>query len=149
MSVPVQKLEVAEIPGFHCHWFRGSQDRIQRALNAGYTFVDPKEVHLNNVSLGGDSAESGNTDLGSRVSVVGGGIEEGSNQATRMYLMKIPMELRNQDLESMEQRSENIVRALNAGTIGKEGAEDGREVNNRYVGSTTKLPEMFRKKPRR
>ena len=32
MSVPVQRLEAPDIPGHHLHWFVGSSERLQRAL---------------------------------------------------------------------------------------------------------------------
>jgi hypothetical protein len=72
MSVPVQKLEAPDIPGYHLHWFTGTPERIQRALDAGYEFVDDAEAGLNNTTLGGTSTRTGNTDMGSRVSVVSG-----------------------------------------------------------------------------
>jgi len=92
MSVPVQRLEAPEIPGHHLHWFVGSQERLQRAIDGGYEFVDERELKINNVSLGGDSTASGNTDMGSRVSVISGQELGKDGQPTRLILMKIKQE---------------------------------------------------------
>jgi len=149
MSVPVQKLETAEIPGYHLHWFRSAPDRIQRALNAGYEFVKPEEISLNNVSLGGNSAVSGNTDLGSQVSVIAGGIEDGTTQPSRLILMKIKLELYEEDEAIKDKRSAGVVNALSKGLVGAGEApgEKAGDSAQRYVKrDLTKLPEMFRRK---
>ena len=74
MSLPQMRLEVPEgcCPGFHLHWFVGTPNRIQRAQDAGYEFVSRGEVFVNNKDLAGDVTQSGNTDLGDRVSIVDG-----------------------------------------------------------------------------
>lgn len=105
MSVPVQKLEAPEIPGYHLHWFNGTPDRIQRALDGGYEFVDEREARINNVSLGGDSATSGNTDMGSRVSVVSGTELGRDGQPVRLILMKIKQEWYEEDQKLVEARN--------------------------------------------
>ena len=102
MSLPNQKLSVVEIPGMHCHWMAGNSGRIQQALRGGYSFVTPEEVNLTEVGIGNDAAGDGNTDLGSRVSVVGGA------DGMRLYLMKIPQELWEQDQMAYGQRQEQI-----------------------------------------
>src|ERR1700676_276687 len=67
MSVPMRKLEVPEISGYHLHWIKESN--IPRALQACYEFVDYDEVPVNQRGVGTDTEMSGNTDLGSRVSI--------------------------------------------------------------------------------
>lgn len=92
MSVPVPRLAVPEIPGFKLRWFYGDPGRIQRAMQGGYEFVNRDEVALNNRDLlGSDSAMSGNTDMGTRVSIISGGDVGADGQVARMYLMKIPL----------------------------------------------------------
>ena len=72
MSAPVQRLQVPEMPGWKLHWFRGEPGRIARAQRAGYRFVEENEVRVNNFDLGGSKDNSGNTDLGTRVSIEAG-----------------------------------------------------------------------------
>lgn len=146
MSVPVQKLEAPEIPGFHLHWFMNSPDRIQRAIDAGYEFVDQREIKINNVSLGGDSAASGNTDMGSRVSVVSGQEIGRDGQPTRLILMKIRQEWYEEDQKLVGERSAQIAQALTQGTLGSEKDADG-DSRQRYVDKArTKIPDLFKPK---
>jgi len=151
MSLPVQKLEVPEIPGFHLHWMRGTAARLQQAERAGYVFVRPEEVALNNVSLGGDATKTGNSDMGTRVSVVAGDTDDSGN-AVRLYLMKQPVEYYLEDRKILQDRNDSIADALTAsyrqGTVG--GAAQGEtqeDLGNRYVDTRrTKMPELFRRK---
>lgn len=112
MSLPRRHLEVPDLPGYHQHWFL--QSRVARALQAGYTFVDPEETDTNNFDLAGDAEASGSSDLGSRVSVpsaVGGDSDE------RLYLMKLPLELWEQDQAGLEARNEQVAASLRGGAV--------------------------------
>lgn len=149
MSVPVQRLEAAEIPGFHLHWFRGTSERIQRALDGGYEFVDPQEMKINNVSLGGDSAISGNTDMGSRVSVLSGQEVGNDGQPVRLILMKIKQEWYEEDQKTAEQRSEQVAQALTAGSFGSEKDAAGDTVRRYVDKSRTSIPDLFKRKQHR
>ena len=143
MSVPVQKLEVPEIPGFHLHWFRGDTARIKRAQEGGYTFVDEQETVVNSVGLGNESTRSGNTDLGSLVSVVAGGNDIGRDgQPVRLILMKIPLEYYEEDQKLVEQRNHRVAEALTGGQLGVERDGPG-DTSMRYVGSRTSIPDLF------
>ena len=143
MSVPVQKLEAPEIPGYHLHWFNGTPERIQRALDGGYEFVDEREAKINNVSLGGDSIASGNTDMGSRVSVVSGTELGRDGQPIRLILMKIKQEWYEEDQRLVEARNDQIAAALRGGMIGAEKDAAG-DSQMRYVDkSRTKIPDLF------
>jgi len=148
MSTPVQKLHVEDIPGYHLHWMRNSPDRIAQAQRAGYEFVRPEEIYVNSVGLGTQSAISGNTDMGSLVSVIAGGVGA-DNQPTRLVLMKLKQEYWEEDQKKVEQKNDQVVAALNGGQVGGAEARDGSELNMRYVGSRTKLPDMFTKKIRK
>lgn len=158
LSVPQRKLEVPAIPGFYLRWFRGTPQRLAQAERAGFEFVDEHEVELNNLSLGGDATKAGNTDLGSRVSVIEGSETDGAGQAVRMYLMKQPLALKKEDDTITEERNDSVAAALTAqyrdGTIGHGAAgapsEDASDVAARYVDkSRTKVPGLFQKKIRR
>jgi hypothetical protein len=143
MSVPVQKLEVPDIPGFHLHWFRGDAARIQRALDGGYEFVEDREVKVNNVGLGNESAKSGNTDLGSRVSVIAGDEIGRDGQPIRLILMKIKQEWYEEDQATVEARNESVAASLRGGLIGAEKDARG-DTQHRYVDKArTTIPDMF------
>lgn len=145
MSVPVQKLAAPDIPGYHLHWFNNDPARIQRAQEGGYEFVDAKEIALGSMSLGSESAVSGNTDLGSQVSVVAGQKVGPDGQAARLVLMKIKEEWWLEDQALIEQRNGQVVTALTEGVVGSEKDKPG-ETRLRYVGSRTSLPDFFKKK---
>jgi hypothetical protein len=146
MSVPQQKLASAEIPGYYLYWMLGNA-RVEQALRAGYEFVGNNEGQLNNVSLGGDAKVSGNTDMGSRVSVVAGDELDTDGQPKRLYLMKLKEEWRQEDLALQQQGNEKFVATLRAGRVGAE-KDAAADVDKRYVGSQTKA-DMFVPKPLR
>jgi len=130
MSSRNAKLAVPEIPGWHLHWAIGS--KVNRMLKAGYDFVDQSEVDLNNFDLAGDAGTSGNTDLGSRVSVAAGAdVDSG-----RLYLMKLPEEWWNEDCKRMEEANEKIAAGIRGGNIGDEG-EDHKK--HKYLKEGQKL----------
>lgn len=101
LGLPTLKLNVPEIPGFKCYWFRGTPQRLQQAYDAGYLHVDRGEVHLTQAGLASDAEADGNTDLGSRVSV-------GDQDGIRLFLMKIPSELWAEDEQAIEAHHETI-----------------------------------------
>ncbi len=152
LSVPQRKLEVPPIPGYYLRWFRGTPQRLAQAEQAGYVFVHPDEVKLNGVSVGGDASKSGNTDLGSRVSVIEGSETDGAGQAVRMYLMKQKMEHYLEDKKIIQDRNDSIADAMTAnfrqGTIGgKDQGETTEDVSRRYVDpKRTRIPDLFRRK---
>lgn len=154
MSLPVQKLEVPEIPGFHLHWFRGTAARIQQAERAGFLFVRTDEVSINNLSLGGDATKTGNSDMGDRVSVTAGDTDD-QGQAVRLYLMKQPSEYYLEDRKILQDRNDSIADALTASF--KQGVpvgpraegEQSDDVAARYVDrKRSKVPDLFRRKGR-
>lgn len=150
LSVPMRKLEVPEIPGYYTKWFRGTPQRLAQAERAGFVFVHPDEVALNNVSLGGDATKAGNTDMGSRVSVIEGSEVDGAGQAVRMYLMKQLMEHKLEDDAIVQARNDDIAAALTGQTGITERGEQQVDVDARYVDrKRTKIPDLFRKKVRR
>ncbi len=149
MGVPVQKLEVADIPGYHLHWFLGTPERIARAQEGGYEFVKPEDAQPNNVSLGGDSAVSGSTDMGSQVSIVAGSETGRDGQPVRMVLMKIKLEWYEEDQKVVENRNDLVRDSLLGGMIGADKDAPG-DSQHRYVDKArTAIPDLFkRKRPR-
>lgn len=147
MSVPVQRLEAPDVPGYHLHWFVGTPERLQRALDGGYEFVDEREMKINNVGLGSDSARSGNTDMGSRVSVVSGSEVGKDGQPTRLILMKIKQEWYEEDQKLVDDRNERVASALRGGLLGGDQAADKAELGHRYVDKArTQIPDLFKPK---
>ena len=136
MSLPQLMLQVPEIPGFVMHWFADRPGRISRALQAGYVIVDPSEVRINNFGLAADLTQTGNTDLGSRVSVHGGTAENGV--AERLYLMKIKQEWYDKDMALREEASDRVVQALRQGTVGVD-REKMADAAKRYAKNTDNL----------
>ena len=148
MSVPLQRLQVPDIPGWHLHWFRGTPERIARAQQGGYEFVTPEEVDLNNLDIGGSSAVSGNTDMGSRVSVISGEEVGRDSQPVSMILMKIREELWLEDQGALEDRQEQIATAIRGGKVGVGQApgENASDAAQRYVRQTENLFTRKRKR---
>jgi len=148
MSEPTLKLAVQEIPGYHLHWFNGTPDRIQRALQAGYVFVEQSEVSLNSQSLGSDVLADTNTDMGSRVSQIAGGTGT-DGQPSRLYLMKLKEEWWQADQKALTapgSRLEGVRSALLGGNIGseKQSAEDQAQV---YVDrKRTQIPDFLKRR---
>lgn len=148
MSAGVKKLEVPQREGYHRRWFRGDPSRIAKALRAGYTFVDPEDVDVNNFDLGGDAKESGNTDLGTRVSVISGDDLDVTGQPGRLYLMECPMEYYEASRQIIEDRNDAVANALKGGRLGagNEG-ETVTDIQQRYTKG--KMPDLFTRKSRR
>lgn len=128
MTQGTLRLEVPKKDGYHRHWFRGDPGRIARALKAYYTFVDPDDetVDVNNFDLAGDSTVGGNTDLGTRVSVVSGDDIQHNGQPSRLYLMECPEHLYEESQRILAQRNEDIAHALRG------GSRDGEEQDKIY-----------------
>lgn len=143
MGMPQLTLEVPEIPGYKMHWFADRPGRIARALRGGYEFVSPDEIKLNNFSVADSIANSGNTDLGNRVSVYGGTDDKGSS--VRLYLMKVKEEWWQKDMDLREETSERIVNTLRGGRVGAEKGS-AQDAALRYTRGTENL---FTRKRRR
>jgi len=108
MSLPHQKLQVAEISGYRLYWF--NEENVERALNAGYEFVRREEISINRNSIGGHPGVSGNTDLGGNVSLVADKTEQGA--PIRLILMKIMMELFKEDQLAIIEKNAAIMSAI-------------------------------------
>ena len=121
MSVPQQKLWAPPIPGYHCHWMRGSRQRLMQAYRAGYQHVSQSEIMehggLNQLSIGGDGEMGIGTDLGSHVSIEAGDEFGTDGQAERLYLMKVREDLWQKSQAVLEQRNDMIAQAIRGGTM--------------------------------
>jgi hypothetical protein len=128
MSIPVARLSVPDIPGYHLHWFSG-ESRVQRALQAGYEFVEEDETTVNDRSAAGGE----NQDMGSRVSVFSGDEVDARNQPVRLYLMKLREELWQEDQANYADRSKGMLEALNVGRHDMSNAPTGSDDSHRYA----------------
>ena len=82
--------------GMVTYWFNDKDGRVERAKAGGYSFVAPEHA----TSLGQSAIHQGNTDEGSKVSMIAsrGEIE------LRMFLMEIPIKLWNKDQAAKAQK---------------------------------------------
>jgi hypothetical protein len=120
-SASRKRLQVDEkFEGYVTRWFNDQDDRIQRALGAGYEFVDRDDVK----KVGDKDISNGNTDMNSKVSRVVGRTAE--NQPIRAYLMKIRNEWFREDQMKKEETNKLVDQAVRAGKAG------GSSVENHY-----------------
>jgi hypothetical protein len=130
MSVPMRKLEVPEISGYHLHWIKESN--IPRALGAWYEFVDFDEVPVNQRGVGTDTQITGNTDLGSRISISAG--IGADSKPERLYLMKLAEEHWLEDRRKIDERNANQLSGIFRGEKILDKAEVNPDIaETRYV----------------
>lgn len=103
-----RRLEVSPLPGYIMYWHRAAD--VPDAIDAGWEFVDKQEVQLNPFQIGGDSMLGGNTDLGSRVSVIGS-----ASQGERLYLMKLHETYARQDRDTRFRANAGSLRSIFVG----------------------------------
>lgn len=146
----VGKLEVPSREGYVRYWFRGEPGRLRQAMQAGWTFVNPDEVKLNNFDLGGDAKNSGNTDMGSRVSVISGGDVDSAGNPNRLYLMECPNHLYELGRKALNETNDGIATALRGGTLGEGAAGNPGETPADVANKTRKVTaSLFTPKTRR
>ena len=131
MSLPMQKLAVPEMEGYHLHWMLGTQSRLSQALRAGYEFVDETEVDIVGTGLADDLSKSGNTDMGTRISVSAGADVGADGSEQRLYLMKLKIEWWNEDQAKLENRNEQVAAAIRGGQHTGDANPNG--LDNRYI----------------
>lgn len=111
------KLELAiKDPAYHYRYFNDSPGRIQRALDAGYTFVEPEEV--------GKDPREGREE--NKVAIYAGTQTDGVTPLYS-YLMKIPMEFYLEDDAVKNLNLDSIDAAIKGGKI------DQTAGDNRYI----------------
>lgn len=130
MTMAAQKLEVPSISGFHLYWF--ADRNVPRALEAGYQFVDSKEIPVVQRNPANDARSSGNVDLGSNVKVVGG--EGARGQTEYLTLMKIKEEWYNKDHAELAKKNARILESIFTGEriIGSE-RDSAEDSGARYI----------------
>lgn len=131
MSVPQRKLEVPEIEGFHQHWFL--ENRVPRALQGGYIFVDPQETSINQLGIGADGMSDQNADLGNRVMVVAGTGLDGKPE--HLVLMKIREEWWQEDQKALEAVNKRVIDAIHRRQKPRAEGESVEDQAKRYVGT--------------
>lgn len=145
LSSKALSLEVPEIPGYTLHWF-SSRDprRIPDAQRAGWEFINEDDgIDTNSFDLAGDDKAGGSTDMGSRVSIGGGGYGQG-NRVGRLYLMKCKNELVALDARFRAEEAERVAEALKGGQIGAN--EAGGDKINRYIDKNRTASTLFDRK---
>lgn len=109
-----------QFEGYVTRWFNDQDDRIQRAIAAGYEFVPRDDVK----QVGDKDVANGNTDMNSMVSrVVGRTVD---NQPIRAFLMKLRKEWYEADKAKKEETNKLVDEAIRAGTAG------GASIQNQY-----------------
>jgi len=109
MSTATRKMEVAAIDGWYLYW--AAETNIPAMMQAGYEFVDRSEANLVQTGLANDKSISGNTDLGTRVSMIGS-LSGPSGGPERAYLMKLRQEWRDEDRKIIDDRNAAIMSAI-------------------------------------
>ena len=99
-------------------------------MQCGYEFVTTDEVRVNNRRIGDDSANDGNQDMGTRISVHGGEDDRGNSE--RLYLMKIKEAWWKKDREAQLASTKATVATLKRGMMGAEREAPG-DASHRYV----------------
>ncbi len=131
MSTPVLRLEVPEIPGYHCHWIRDWA--VPRALQASYQFVNFDEVPVNQRNPGTDASITGASNLSSQIRVAAGIGPDGNPE--HLVLMKLPLELWIEDRKIIDDRNASVMNAIFRGEkiIGTEKDSNQDDTKLRYV----------------
>ncbi len=86
--------------GMTPYWFNDRDGRLERAKAAGYSFVSPENAR----SLGQSAIHGGNTDEGSKVSMIVG---RGDSQL-RAFLMEIPTKYWKEDQQAKFDRIDQL-----------------------------------------
>ena len=134
MSVPRQKLSVPPVPGYRLFWVMGTPEKMMQAEQGGYEYVSADEACLTNFDFGGNTYLDGNTDLGTRVSVIAGREIGYDNQPIRLYLMKIKQEWYEEDMKLKEASTDSTLAAIKGGYQG-----DNVDPQSRYVSQRSNL----------
>ena len=140
MSVPQLKLQVPDLPGYNLHWFKTTN--VESALRAGYEFVDETEVEVVNTNFADNLRDSGSTDLGSRLSVSGGGLSE-MGGAERLYLMKLRQDWWESDQKALEDKSDQVAVAMRGGA---DVIQNPNGSDHRYIPAFAGNKNLFTKK---
>jgi hypothetical protein len=118
------KLSSSVIPGMHLHWISewhpNMPDRLNQAIQAGYTFVTRQEVQTAPLLGGGTTS-----DLSERVSRIGGVKPDGSPNP--IYLMKIDFTYWIEHQQPVWDRADRIDQTI------KRGQFERQQGDRRYI----------------
>jgi hypothetical protein len=129
MATASRKLETPELPGYYLHWVSGEPDRIAKAIRAEYTFVQKDELPGYTLELGDQTGIAGSGDMGNAISVIAGGAAN-DGQALRLYLMKLPSELRAEDMRVRDEEGQKVIDTLYNNPNAQAG--NGQDNERRY-----------------
>jgi hypothetical protein len=137
-----QRLQVPDLPGYRLYWFK--DENIPAAIDAYYEFVKRDEIYTNPIGIGNSHEESGNTDLGTNVSIVAG--QNAAGQPVRLHLMKLPLEYYREDQQMIEAKNMSIMEAI----FGEEAKMFSRDGSLKEMdGLTYRKEALFNKKKRK
>lgn len=122
LHIPEDQLE----KGFHYRWFKDVGGRVEQAQNAGFDFV----LNDGKIQVG---EREGNTDVGSRISILGGDDPRKPEGSYRMVLMRQPMEFYEEDQKEKQDRIDGLSAQINRNL---DGVGD-RRVDNAYKPSAS------------
>jgi hypothetical protein len=103
-----QRLRVPDIAGYRMYWFK--DENVPKALAAYYEPVKDYEINVPHNSIGSDASVSGNTDLGTNVSIIAG--SNAAGQPVRLNLMKLPLQYYKEDQQKVEARNQSVMEAI-------------------------------------
>lgn len=103
--------------GYHYHWFNDTQDRISRALGAGYEFVEKI-----------DAGSIGDPDVGNKPDGLGSRVSKRITEKLTCYLMRIKQEFYDEDQKLKQLEADEIDEAIFQGGRGKVGNSYGLDV---------------------
>lgn len=133
MSEVQRRLEVADMPGYRLYWFK--DENVLKAQDAYYEHVKDWEIRVAHNSIGSADNLSGNTDLGTNVSIIAGQNEAGS--PVRLNLMKLPLQYYQEDQKKIEMRNASTMEAI----FGEEAKMF--DADNNIIGAD---PHVYRRK---
>jgi len=115
-------------PNFYYYIFNMVEDRVQRALNAGYDFVTKKEAEESDLTFGDPTVAWNSEDLNGKVTKIVGKYDNG--KPIIGVLMKLPMKLHLEDEASKARNNDEIDEGLRrGGTPREEGYITGIDYN--------------------
>lgn len=133
MSEAQRRLEVPDLPGYRLYWFK--DENVPKAQDAYYEHVKDWEIRVAHNSIGSGEIVSGNTDLGTNVSIIAGQNEAGA--PVRLNLMKLPIEYYREDQKKIEMRNASMMEAI----FGEEAKMF--DADNNIIGAD---PHVYRRK---
>lgn len=130
LGAPVLKMTAPPIKGYVQRWINDDHGRLPQSIRGGYNFVNNRDGK----TFVGDDAESGNTDTGSRVSMV---VDRKTGQ--KAYLMAIKEEWYSDDQKLKQEKCDQVDNAIKFGKLeesdgdGRYVPKDGIKTSNGYV----------------